>query len=66
MGSSMAARAVPHDDVLEWVQKDSRRFLRANIRVSDLDRTIKYVFNLAKYSCMHANSFQVKLVLIHN
>ncbi|CAN6691393.1 unnamed protein product [Malus baccata var. baccata] len=46
MGSSMAARAVPHDDVLEWVQKDSRRFLRANIRVSDLDRTIKFYTEL--------------------
>ncbi|KAB2605990.1 lactoylglutathione lyase [Pyrus ussuriensis x Pyrus communis] len=40
------SRAVPHDDVLEWVQKDSRRFLRANIRVSDLDRTIKFYTEL--------------------
>ncbi|KAL6199141.1 hypothetical protein ACLB2K_028928 [Fragaria x ananassa] len=31
-----------HEDVLQWVQKDNRRFLRANIRVGDLDRTVKF------------------------
>ncbi|RXI03476.1 hypothetical protein DVH24_004128 [Malus domestica] len=40
--SLFVARAVPHDDVLEWIQKDNHRFLRANIRVGDLDRTIKF------------------------
>ncbi|XP_050371724.1 lactoylglutathione lyase GLX1-like [Argentina anserina] len=38
----MAALNTPHEDVLEWAQKDNRRFLRANIRVGDLDRTIKF------------------------
>ncbi|XP_024161255.1 lactoylglutathione lyase GLX1 [Rosa chinensis] len=39
---STAARSNPPDDVLEWVQKDDRRFLRANIRVGDINRTIKF------------------------
>ncbi|XP_050369816.1 lactoylglutathione lyase GLX1-like [Argentina anserina] len=39
---STAARSSPPDNVLEWVQNDDRRFLRANIRVGDLDRTIKF------------------------
>ncbi|XP_008226879.1 PREDICTED: putative lactoylglutathione lyase isoform X2 [Prunus mume] len=42
IGSSIAAHTVPREDGLEWVKKDSRRFLRANIRVSDLDHTIKF------------------------
>ncbi|CAL9017666.1 unnamed protein product [Prunus brigantina] len=42
IGSSIAARTVPREDVLEWVKKDSHRFLRANIRVGDLDHTIKF------------------------
>ncbi|KAK9907201.1 hypothetical protein M0R45_002203 [Rubus argutus] len=38
----MAAPNNPQDDVLEWARKDNRRFLRANIRVGDLDRTIQF------------------------
>lgn len=37
----MAART-PSEDVLAWVKKDNRRFLHADIRVGDLNRTIKY------------------------
>ena len=32
----------PGDDLLEWVQKDNRRFLHAVYRVGDIDRAIKY------------------------
>lgn len=42
MGTSLAARNL-NDNVLEWVKKDHRRFLRAVIHVSDLDRSIRYV-----------------------
>ncbi|KAI5333763.1 hypothetical protein L3X38_023895 [Prunus dulcis] len=38
----MEARTALHEDVLEWVKKDSRRFLRVNIKVDDLDYTIKF------------------------
>ncbi|KAG6685808.1 hypothetical protein I3843_12G130200 [Carya illinoinensis] len=41
IGSSMAAR-IPNDDVLGWVKKDNRRFLHADIRVGDLNRTIRF------------------------
>ncbi|XP_040990452.1 lactoylglutathione lyase GLX1-like isoform X1 [Juglans microcarpa x Juglans regia] len=41
IGSSMAAR-IPSDDVLGWVKKDNHRFLHADIRVGDLNRTIKF------------------------
>ncbi|ONK60988.1 uncharacterized protein A4U43_C08F24820 [Asparagus officinalis] len=34
--------AVPSESVLEWVQKDKRRFLHAVYRVGDLERTIKF------------------------
>ncbi|KAB1215183.1 Lactoylglutathione lyase [Morella rubra] len=37
----MAART-PSEDVLAWVKKDNRRFLHADIRVGDLNRTIKF------------------------
>lgn len=30
------------DDLLEWAQKDNRRFLHAVFRVGDIDRAIKY------------------------
>ncbi|KAG2678107.1 hypothetical protein I3760_12G128000 [Carya illinoinensis] len=41
IGSSIAAR-IPNDDVLGWVKKDNRRFLHADIRVGDLNRTIRF------------------------
>ncbi|XP_020268088.1 putative lactoylglutathione lyase [Asparagus officinalis] len=34
--------AVPSESVLEWVQKDKRRFLHVVYRVGDLGRTIKF------------------------
>ncbi|XP_031500131.1 lactoylglutathione lyase GLX1 [Nymphaea colorata] len=37
-----AEKAVPTDDLLEWPQKDKRRFLHAVYRVGDLERTIKF------------------------
>ncbi|CAB4277860.1 unnamed protein product [Prunus armeniaca] len=48
----MEARTALHEDVLEWVKKDSRRFLRVNIKVDDLDYTIKYALNKATYSTL--------------
>nr|XP_023902339.1 lactoylglutathione lyase GLX1-like [Quercus suber]POE48197.1 lactoylglutathione lyase [Quercus suber] len=42
IGSSMAAHTTPDDDVLGWVKKDNRRFLHADIRVGDLNSTIKF------------------------
>ncbi|GLU23712.1 hypothetical protein SLE2022_396990 [Rubroshorea leprosula] len=42
VGSSMAAHSNSSDDLFEWVQQDNRRFLHAVIRVSDLNRTIKF------------------------
>lgn len=41
----MAVHTTPDDDVLEWVKKDNRRFLHADIRVGDLNSTIKYVIS---------------------
>ncbi len=42
----MAARNLASDDdVLEWVKKDNRRFLQADIRVGDLNSTIKYAIS---------------------
>ena len=38
----MEAGRTPEEDLLEWVQKDNRRFLRAIIRVGNLDRSIEY------------------------
>ena len=38
----MEARTTPGEDLKEWVQKDDRRFLRAIIKVGNLDRTIEY------------------------
>ena len=38
-----AETGVPSEHVLEWVQKDKRRFLHAVYCVGDLERTIKYV-----------------------
>ncbi|PRQ31884.1 putative lactoylglutathione lyase [Rosa chinensis] len=38
---SNAARSNPPDDVLEWVQKDDRRFLRANIRIYTMVEKIR-------------------------
>ncbi|KAL6313936.1 hypothetical protein AAG906_011663 [Vitis piasezkii] len=32
----------PGDDLLEWVQKDNRRFVHAVYRVGDIDRAIKF------------------------
>ena len=46
----MAARTTPDDDVLEWVKKDNRRFLHADIRVGDLNSTIKYV--ISEHNCV--------------
>ena len=43
MASSMVEETVPSENVLEWVEKDKRRFLHAVYRVGDLDRTIKCV-----------------------
>ncbi|XP_021288557.1 putative lactoylglutathione lyase [Herrania umbratica] len=40
IGSSIAAS--PSDDLLAWVQQDNRRFLNAVIRVTNLNRTIKF------------------------
>ncbi|WRX28479.1 Glyoxalase/fosfomycin resistance/dioxygenase domain - like 7 [Theobroma cacao] len=40
IGSSIAAS--PSDDLLAWVQQDNRRFLNAIIRVTNLNRTIKF------------------------
>ena len=37
----MEAQTTPEEELLEWVQKDNRRFLRAIIRVGNLDRTIE-------------------------
>ncbi|KGN56115.1 lactoylglutathione lyase [Cucumis sativus] len=41
IGTSLAARNL-NDNVLEWVKKDHRHFLRAVIHVSDLDRSIRF------------------------
>jgi len=44
MASGAGAETGVHSEhVLEWVQKDKRRFLHAVYRVGDLERTIKYV-----------------------
>ena len=40
--TEMEAGRTPEEDLLEWVQKDNRRFLRAIIRVGNLDRSIEY------------------------
>ncbi|GAB4831952.1 hypothetical protein Ancab_005968 [Ancistrocladus abbreviatus] len=37
-----AEAAAPTAELLEWPQKDKRRFLHAVYRVGDLDRTIKF------------------------
>ncbi|GMH15782.1 hypothetical protein Nepgr_017623 [Nepenthes gracilis] len=37
-----AVPAAPSSELLEWPQKDKRRFLHAVYRVGDLDRTIKF------------------------
>ncbi|XP_073100187.1 lactoylglutathione lyase [Elaeis guineensis] len=42
MASGTEAETVPSENVLEWAQKDKRRFLHAVYRVGDLDRTIKF------------------------
>ncbi|KAM0943779.1 putative lactoylglutathione lyase [Dioscorea sansibarensis] len=43
MASEAEAKTVPDsENVLEWVQKDKRRFLHAVYRVGDLDRAIKF------------------------
>ncbi|PON91957.1 Glyoxalase I [Trema orientale] len=42
VGLSMEARTTPGEDLSEWVRKDNRRFLRAIIRVGNLDRTIDF------------------------
>lgn len=39
-----AEKVVTTHDLLEWPQKDKRRFLHAVYRVGDLERTIKFVF----------------------
>eukprot|EP00262_Sarcandra_glabra_P022516 TRINITY_DN9_c0_g1_i2.p1 TRINITY_DN9_c0_g1~~TRINITY_DN9_c0_g1_i2.p1 ORF type:complete len:295 (+),score=63.19 TRINITY_DN9_c0_g1_i2:185-1069(+) len=39
---SEAETGLPNEHVLEWAQKDKRRFLHAVYRVGDLDRTIKF------------------------
>jgi len=39
---AIAETSVPSEHVLEWVQKDKRRFLHAVYRVGDLERTIKF------------------------
>lgn len=49
----MAARTTPDDDVLEWVKKDNHRFLHADIRVGDLNSTIKYVISGHNCVCIH-------------
>lgn len=41
------------EQLLEWPNKDNRRFVRAVYRVGDLDRTIKYIFfNLTSNFCL--------------
>lgn len=42
MASGTEAETVASENVLEWAQKDKRRFLHAVYRVGDLDHTIKY------------------------
>ncbi|THU48477.1 hypothetical protein C4D60_Mb09t26660 [Musa balbisiana] len=42
MASNTVEETVPSENVLEWVEKDKRRFLHAVYRVGDLDRTIKF------------------------
>lgn len=42
MASGQEAEVVASENVLEWSQKDKRRFLHAVYRVGDLDRTIKF------------------------
>ena len=39
--TSLGARNL-NENVLDWVKKDHRRFLRAVIHVSNLDHSIKY------------------------
>lgn len=41
-----AASLAPNAELLEWPKKDKRRFLHVVYRVGDLDRTIKYDFNI--------------------
>ncbi|XP_052183085.1 lactoylglutathione lyase GLX1-like [Diospyros lotus] len=38
----MDSRSVDMDELMEWPKKDNRRFLRAEYRVADLDRAIKF------------------------
>lgn len=55
-GNSMAMTGAGHvaqastsatpENALEWVKQDKRRLLHVVYRVGDLDRTIKYVFNI--------------------
>lgn len=42
MASGQEAEVAASENVLEWPQKDKRRFLHAVYRVGDLDRTIKF------------------------
>lgn len=41
MASGSEGETAGSENLLEWVQKDKRRFLHAVYRVGDLDRTIK-------------------------
>ncbi|XP_074582354.1 lactoylglutathione lyase-like [Curcuma longa] len=42
MASGAEVESLSSEDLLEWAQKDKRRFLHAVYRVGDLDRTIKF------------------------
>ncbi|GAB4830846.1 hypothetical protein Ancab_004874 [Ancistrocladus abbreviatus] len=42
LNTAEAEAAAPTTELLEWPQKDKRRFLHAVYRVGDLDRTIKF------------------------
>lgn len=51
MASGVEAKtSVLSEPLLEWVQKDKRRFLHAVYRVGDLERTIKYALYEILYS----------------
>lgn len=45
MASGAEVESLSSEDLLEWAQKDKRRFLHAVYRVGDLDRTIKSVLS---------------------